>query len=105
MTSVACLLLGQLSSIFIHVDYQLYYSAVIYLVIQSLISAVVIIIIYAHCSSARAVPFYTHTHHGRVLTTLDLHVQILDGLQVFDETVASRIAGASSYSILVLLSF
>ena len=24
-------------------------------------------------------PLYTHTHHGRVLTTLDLHVQILDG--------------------------
>ena len=33
---------------------------------------------------------YTHTHHGRVLTTLDLHVQILDAcsiVQVFDETV------------------
>ena len=31
-------------------------------------------------SSARAVsPLHTHTHYGRVLTTLGLHVQLLDG--------------------------
>ena len=70
--------------------YHIYYSSVIYLVIQFFISAVVLIIIYALfiCTSCS---LYTHTHHGRVLTTLDLHVQILDGLfpvvQVFDETV------------------
>jgi len=62
-------------------------SAVVYLLFSYVIFAVILIVIYAHCSYARAVPFYTHTHHGRVLTTLDLHVQILDGLQVFVEDV------------------
>jgi len=35
-------------------------------------------------------PLYTHTHYGRVLTTLGLHVQLLDDgliVQVFDELV------------------
>ena len=35
-------------------------------------------------------PLYTHTHYGRVLTTLGLHVQLLDDcfiIQVFDELV------------------
>ena len=54
-------------------------------------------------------PFYTHTHHGRVLTTLGLHVQILDGwfplCRCSLRLYASRIAIASSYSLLVLLSF
>jgi len=61
LTSVACIPLWQLYSVFIHVNYQLYYSAVIYPVIQSVISAVVLIIIYAHCSSARAFSPFTHT--------------------------------------------
>ena len=54
-------------------------------------------------------PLYTHTHHGRVLTTLDLHVQILDDwfplCRCTLRLCSLRIAGASPYSILVLLSF
>jgi len=41
-------------------------------------------------SSPRVPSLYTHTHYGRVLTTLGLHVQLLDGcsnVQVFDELV------------------
>ena len=56
------------------------------------ISAVVLDISLCTCLYARAVPFYTHTHHGRVLTTLDLHVQILDGLQMFVEAVCFAIS-------------
>ena len=77
------------------------YSVVLYLQF--------ILLPYAHVLMHELFPLYTHTHHGRVLTTLDLHVQILDDLfplcRCSLRLYASRIAGASPYSILVLLSF
>ena len=71
--------------------------------------AVVLIIIYAHgffCTSC--FPLYTHTHYGRVLTTLGLHVQLLDGcsnVQVFDETVCLARSLGPLPLILVYLHF
>ena len=54
-----------------------------YLVIQSVISVIVLIIIYAHCLFCTcSFPLYTHTHYGRVLTTLGLHVQLLDDVSL-----------------------
>ena len=77
------------------------YSVVLYL-------QLFLLLLCAHCFYARAFPLHTHSP-GRFLTTLDLHVQILDALFLLCRCsmrpYASRIAGASPYSILVLLSF
>ena len=79
-----------------------------YLVIQSVISAIVLII-YAHCLFCTcSFPLYTHTHYGRVLTTLGLHVQLLDGcsnVQMFDETVRLARSLGPLPLILVYLHF
>ena len=68
-----------------------------------------LILLYAHVLMHELFSLYTHTHHGRVLTTLDLHVQILDDwfslCRCTLRLCSLRIAGASPYSILVLLSF
>jgi len=53
-------------------------------------------------------PLYTHTHYGRVLTTLDLHVQILDdcsNVQVLDEAIHIARSLGPLLLILVLLHF
>jgi len=84
-------------------------STVVYLLFSYVIFAVALIVIYAHVYMHELFPLYTHTHHGRVLTTLDLHVQILDSLFLLCRCslrlYASRIVRASPYSVLVLLSF
>ena len=70
----SCLLsLFVLLSCILQFSYLSYYFSLLYLQLF-LLSFMHIV------SSARALSLYTHTHHGRVLTTLDLHVQILDGL-------------------------
>ena len=59
-------------------------------------------------SSARVLSLFTHTHYGRVLTTLGLHVQLLDGgsnVQVFDETVRLARSLGPLPLILVYLHF
>ena len=57
-----------------------------------------------HCLYAQALPF-SYTLIRSLLTTMDLHVQVLDMLyfsdQVFDELVASR--GVWSFSLLILV--
>ena len=55
-------------------------SAVVYLLFSCVIFAVALIVIYAHVLMHELFPLYTHTHYGRVLTTLNLHVQILGAL-------------------------
>jgi len=65
----------------------------IHVVIQCLSCYLVLSVICYYCLCTvicTSFSLYTHTHHGRVLTTLDLHVQILDDcliVQVFDEMV------------------
>ena len=59
-------------------------------------------------SSARVLSLFTHTHYGRVLTTLGLHVQILDdcfNVQVFVEMYALRGAGLSLPLFILVPSF
>ena len=48
-------------------------------------------------------PLYTHTHYGRILTTLDLHVQLLDdcsNVQVFVGTVRNARSWTLSLSLI-----
>ena len=65
----------------------------IHVVIQCLSCYLVLSVICYYCLCTvicTSFSLYTHTHHGRVLTTLNLHVQILDDcliVQVFDEMV------------------
>ena len=71
--------------------YHVYYCSVIYLVISLFYLQLSLLLLYMHMvSSARVLSLFTHTHYGRVLTTLGLHVQLLDDcliVQVFDELV------------------
>ena len=89
--------------IFIHVVMQLSFSSVVYHVIQ-LSCYYFMRIVYVHEF------FSLHTHSpGHFLTTLNLHVQILDALFLLCRCLmrpyASRRAGASPYLIPVFLSF
>jgi len=69
-----------------------------------------LLLLYAHCLYAELFPLHTHSP-GRFLTTLDLHVQILELVsivQVYDETV--RFAKSWSFSLfysgtLIFLAF
>ena len=75
-----------------------------------LLSVVYLVIILCTLFICTSSPLYTHTHSpGRFLTTLDLHIQILDALFLLFrcslKPYASRRAEASPYSIPVLLSF
>ena len=67
-------------------------------------SAFSYLLLFMHTFTCTSCSLYTHAHHGRVLTTLDLHVQILDVcsiVQVFDETV--RLARNWTLFLLILV--
>ena len=100
-----------LSSFMLLCSYPLVICLSCYLVILYL--QLFFLLFCAHCVYARALPF-THTHlPGRFLTTLDLHVQILDGLfLLFRCLMRLIVCFAKSWSfslfdsgILILLAF
>ena len=97
--SVACLQLWQLSYIFIHVVIR-YTSVQLFIMLFSfLYLQLFLLLLYAHCLYAELFPLHTHSP-GRFLTTLDLHVQILELVsivQVYDETV--RFVKSWSFSL------
>ena len=90
----------------------LLFSCLFTMLFSYLMFVVYLVIIMCTLFICTSSPFYTHTHSlGRFLTTLDLHVQILDACfycQVFDETV--RFVKSWSFSlfdsgILIFLAF
>ena len=92
-----------------HMFMLLLFSCLFIILFSYLISAVILVIILCTlliCTSF--LPLHTHSP-GRFLTTLDLHVQILDALFLLFRCslrlYASRSAGNSPYSIAEFLSF
>ena len=88
-------------------SYSCYRYSVAYIIMlfDYLISAVILVI--ALCTLFICTSFSLYTHSlGRFLTTLDLHVQILDAcsiVQVFDEMV--RFARSWTLCLLILVFF
>ena len=86
----------------------LLFSCLFIMLFSYLIFAVSLVIILCTLFICTSSPLYTHSL-GRFLTTLDLHVQILDALFLLCRCpmrlYALRGAGRSPYSIPVFLSF
>ena len=56
-----------------------YTTVLLFILLFSLLYLQLFLLLFMHIVYLHELfPLYTHTHHGRVLTTLDLHVQILD---------------------------
>ena len=104
LTSIICLQLFYLSSIctLIHVIV----IQCLFIMLFSVCSY--LLLFYAHCYMHEFSSLHTHSP-GRFLTTLDLHVQILDALFLLFRCslrpYTSRRAGGSPYSVPVFLSF
>jgi len=67
----------------------MYITVQLFILLFSFLYLQLFLLLFMHIVLLHELFLYTHTHHGRVLTTLDLHVQILDDcsiVQVFDET-------------------